>query len=60
LSADGVSWKTVAEVKDGHGGVCGHAVDSVEARYVRVEAVKPDGPDQPGIQMSIAELEAYS
>ncbi len=60
LSADGVSWKTVAEVKDSHGGVCEHPVDSVEARYVRVEAVKPDGPDQPGIQMSIAELEVYS
>jgi hypothetical protein len=60
LSVDGVSWKTVAEVKEGKGGVCEHSVESVEARYLRVEAVKPDGPDQPGIQMSIAELEAYS
>ena len=59
LSLDGVSWKTVAEVKDGTGGVREHPVDSVEARYVHVEAVKPDGPDQPGMQMSIAELEVY-
>jgi hypothetical protein len=28
-------------------------------RFVRVEAVKPNGPNQPGAQMSIAELEVY-
>ncbi len=60
LSVDGASWKSIAEVKDGKGGVCTFPVDSVEARYVRVESIKPDGPDQPGIQMSISELEAYS
>lgn len=60
LSMDGVSWKTVAEVKDGVGGVCEHLVEAVEARYVRVESIKPDGPGQPGVQMSIAELEVYS
>ena len=33
--------------------------DAVQARYVRVCGLKPDGPDQPGTQMSIAELEVY-
>jgi hypothetical protein len=30
------------------------------ARFVRVECVKPDGPEQEGIQMHIAELEVYA
>jgi len=59
LSADGKDWKQVADV-DGHDGSpyeC--AFDPVDAEYVRVSSVKPDGPDQPGAQMSIAELEVY-
>ena len=31
----------------------------VQAQFVRVSAVKPDGPDQKGAQMAVAELEAY-
>jgi hypothetical protein len=33
--------------------------DPTEVRILRVRAIKPDGPGQPGTQMSIAELEAY-
>jgi len=32
---------------------------SVQAQFVRVSALKPDGPDQKGAQMAVAELEAY-
>ena len=30
-----------------------------EYRWIRVRAYKPNGPDQPGVQMSVAEVEAY-
>ncbi|MCL2116824.1 MAG: alpha-L-fucosidase [Planctomycetaceae bacterium] len=30
-----------------------------ESRWIRVRAHKPDGPDQPGTQMSVAEVEVY-
>jgi hypothetical protein len=59
MSADHVAWQTVAE-KDGLDGKPFEATfDPVKARHVRVSALKPDGPDQPGSQMSIAELEVY-
>ena len=59
LSADGQTWQTVA-AKEGHDGSPFEATfDPVRARYVRVCALKPDGPDQPGTQMSIRELEVY-
>jgi hypothetical protein len=29
------------------------------ARYVRIQALKPDGPNQKGRQMAVAELEVY-
>ncbi len=59
VSEDGQSWKTVA-TKDEHDGQPYEAVfDPITARYVRVCALKPDGPGQPGMQMSVAELEVY-
>jgi len=59
ISADGTAWQTVLE-KDGHDGKPVEAAfEPVQARYVRVLGFKPDGPEQPGAQMSIAELEAY-
>jgi len=36
-----------------------HAFDPAQARYVRIKAIKPDGPNQEGVQMHIAELEVY-
>jgi hypothetical protein len=59
LSADGATWQTVAAKADHDGKPYESAFDPVEARYVRVCALKPDGPDQPGAQMSVAELEVY-
>jgi len=59
LSEDGETWQTVANV-DNHGGQPYECeFDPVPARFVRVCALKPDGPDQPGGQMSVAELEVY-
>ena len=59
LSADGKSWRTVATVANCTGGTREHPVEALDARFIRLEAVKPNGPDQPGGQMSIAELEVY-
>jgi hypothetical protein len=59
LSADGVHWQTVASKQDHDGSPYEATFDPVPARYVRVCAIKPDGPGQPGSQMSIAELEVY-
>ncbi len=59
VSADGKEWKTVAQ-KSGHNGIPFMAVfDPMPARYVRVCAQEPNGPDQPGGQMAITELEVY-
>lgn len=59
LSADGKAWTTVAHVREGKGGKKGHDFAPTPARYVRVQALKPDGPGQEGRQMGVAELEAY-
>jgi hypothetical protein len=59
LSADGQAWRTVAHVTGCKGGKREHAFAAAPARYVRVQALKPDGPDQEGRQMGVAELEAY-
>jgi len=59
-SADGRTWRTFAE-RDGLDGQPfeAHLEEPVPARLLRVCAVKPDGPNQRGTQMAIAELEAY-
>ncbi len=59
LSADGTTWRTVASQTDHDGKPYEAALDPAKARYVRVCGLKPDGPDQTGSQMSIAELEVY-
>ena len=59
LSLDGVTWQAAAS-KIGHDGTPFEATfEPVKARYVRVSAIKPDGPGQKGVQMSVAELEVY-
>lgn len=59
LSTDGQAW-TVAAARDGHDGTpFDQTFEPTPARYVRVCALKPDGPDQPGGQMAVAELEVY-
>jgi len=57
LSADGKTWKTVATKSDHDGKPFEASFEPVKARFVRVCALKPDGPNQKGSQMSVAELE---
>ncbi|MDQ1257156.1 MAG: type protein, partial [Candidatus Hydrogenedentes bacterium] len=59
VSEDGESWKTVAAKADHDGQPYEATFDATPARYVRISALKPDGPGQPGTQMSVAELEVY-
>lgn len=60
ISPDASAWTTVAHVAECEGGSHEHRFEARPARYVRVEAVKPDGPGQEGVQMHIAELEVYA
>jgi len=60
LSADGQAWTTVAHVKGCKGGKQEHGFAATKARYVRIQALKPDGPNQEGTQMGVAELEVYA
>jgi len=59
LSADGKIWQTVASVDDHDGQPYACEFVPVPAQYLRVSGLKPDGPDQTGRQMAIAELELY-
>ncbi len=59
LSEDGQDWREVAHVTGCRGGRQEHSFAPVSARYVRILGLKPDGPDQEGAQMAIAELEVY-
>jgi hypothetical protein len=59
LSADGQTWTTVAHVKDATGEKAEHTFAATSARYVRIQALKPDGGNQKGRQMAVAELEVY-
>jgi lysophospholipase L1-like esterase len=60
LSARRSEWQTVAAISDHRGGSWTKTFAPVAARYVRVRGIKPDGPDQPGGQMSVAELGVYA
>jgi hypothetical protein len=59
VSADRKGWQTVAAAEnlDGQPFACQFA--PVQAQYIRVSALKPNGPNQPGAQMAVAELEVY-
>jgi hypothetical protein len=59
LSSDGQSWQTVASKDEHDGSIFEATFASTSARYVRVCGIKPDGENQTGSQMSIAELETY-
>ena len=59
VSTDGQQWKVVAQKANHDGAPFEATFDPTPARYVRVCGIKPDGPDQPGSQMSVAELEVY-
>ncbi|MFO1528407.1 MAG: GDSL-type esterase/lipase family protein [Kiritimatiellia bacterium] len=58
-SADREHW-TLAGAQAGHdGGKWSREFPPVSARFLRLRCVKPDGPNQPGGQMGVAEFEAY-
>jgi hypothetical protein len=59
VSTDLKQWKSVGFLKDGTGKPFEVKFDKISTRYVRVRALKPDGADLRGYQMSVAELEAY-
>jgi F5/8 type C domain/Alpha-L-fucosidase len=59
VSRDGIKWFEVANHKNSNGGEHIHMFKSAEVRYVNIKAIKPDGPNQKGVQMSITELEVY-
>jgi hypothetical protein len=59
VSPDGQTWTTVAHETGLDGSPFEATFDPVVARYVRVCSIKPDGPEQTGSQMSVAELEVY-
>ena len=60
VSDDGIAWKTVVQVPtNDRDGAHPSTFSAADAQYVRVQSVKPNGPDQRGGQMSITELEVY-
>lgn len=50
---------TVASVVNCEGGRSAVIFTPINARYIRIRSLKPDGPDQTGVQMDILELEVY-
>jgi hypothetical protein len=59
LSADGKTWRQIASAEGLEGKPYTCEVAPVTAQFVRISAVKPDGPNQVGAQMAVAELEVY-
>jgi F5/8 type C domain/Putative Ig domain len=59
LSRDGEAWQTVHHGAGSPNDRYEHVFEPMGARYIRIEAVKPDGPNQEGVQMHIAELDVY-
>jgi len=59
VSRDRTNWQTVAH-KIGHdGNPYEFEFGATPARYLQIRALKPDGENQPGVQMSVSELEVY-
>jgi hypothetical protein len=59
VSADKETWQTVATANDLDGSPYAAEFAPVKARWIRVSALKPNGPKQKGTQMAVAELEVY-
>jgi hypothetical protein len=59
LSEDRHIWRTVAAAENLEGLPYACEFQPLKAQFVRVSALKPDGPNQKGAQMSVAELEVY-
>ena len=59
VSGDRRVWQAVAWAENLDGQPFAREFAPVPAQYVRVSALKPNGPNQPGAQMAVAELEVY-
>jgi hypothetical protein len=59
VSIDGTNYAMAASVTSGTGGAITTMFNPVSARYVMVEAVKPDNSGQAGTQMAISSLEVF-
>ena len=59
FSADHKTWQTVATATGLTGQPYEATFSPTASRYVRVSALQPSGPNQPGVQMAVAELEVY-
>ncbi|MHB1457782.1 MAG: discoidin domain-containing protein [Armatimonadota bacterium] len=59
VSADGIDWHELGHVTGCNGDIQTYKFAPRMVRYIRVFGIKPDGENQPGGQMGIAELEAY-
>ena len=60
ISRDGARWETVKEDPKANGGRVTVTFAPKAVRYIRVEAIKPDGANQKGYQMAITELQAFA
>jgi len=59
VSVDQKTWQTVASAADLDGSPYAAEFAPVKAQWIRVSALKPNGPNQKGTQMGVAELEFY-
>jgi hypothetical protein len=59
VSEDRKLWQTVASHDNQEGQPCVCEFSPLRGQFVRVSALKPDGPNQKGTQMAVAELEVY-
>lgn len=59
VSADGEAWARVANGTGAPNAWREHKFPGQPVRYIRLRGIKPDGENQPGVQMSVAELQAF-
>jgi Alpha-L-fucosidase len=59
-SDDRQNWKTIKHMEVTTGGIYTLEFAATRSRYVRLRANTPDGPNQPGTQMGIAEFELFA
>jgi hypothetical protein len=59
VSRDRRDWETVAADRDLDGSPFAAEFPVARAQWIRLSAIKPDGPNQRGTQMAVAELEIY-
>jgi len=59
-STDGAVFTTVKQVTGFASGTSDNTITTTNARYIRIVAVTPSGPNQTGVEMAISELEVYS